>query len=315
MITRDISLAVSALKKGDVVAIPTETVYGLAANALDPQAVAKIFSLKQRPIDHPLIVHVPHLEAAKKLVAGFPEKAERIASLFWPGPLTLVLPKNSLVPDLTTGGMQSVAIRVPKSADTLEILNQCGFPLAAPSANPFGKISPTEANHVEKSFGAEAPLIYDGGPCSVGVESTIISFLHEKPCILRLGGLPVEELEKWLGPIAVAGKNAQSIAPGMLPQHYAPRTPLQVTSDKALLPPPGKKVGLLTFTPHGETLGFSQVEVLSDTGNLEEAASRFYSSLRKLDESQLDLIIAHTFPDQGLGRALNDRLDRASHLD
>ncbi|NBW98977.1 threonylcarbamoyl-AMP synthase [bacterium] len=314
MITTDVSKAVSALKKGEVVAIPTETVYGLAANALDSQAVAQIYALKQRPIDHPLIVHVPTLAAARELTLAFPPGAEKAAAHFWPGPLTLVLPKNKVVPDLTTGGMQSIALRIPQSPDTLEILKRCGFPLAAPSANPFGQISPTHASHVEQSFGSQAPLIFDGGPCRVGVESTIVSFLGEKPCVLRLGGIPLESLEAVLGPLLVAGKTDKAIAPGMLPQHYAPRTSLRVTSQKKERPPSGKRVGLLTFTSENDTHEFAAVEVLSPKASLEEAASRFYSALRTLDALKLDLILAHRFPDEGLGRALNDRLERASHL-
>ena len=312
MITKDLHLAAAALKKGDVVGIPTETVYGLAANALDSRAVAKVYAMKNRPVDHPLIVHVSSFEEAKSLVTHFPEKAKLLVSRFWPGPLTLVLPKSNRVPDLTTGGMQSIAIRIPSKKETLDLIKLCGFPLAAPSANPFGRISPTTALHVEQSFGENVPLILEGGPCSVGVESTILSFLNEEPCVLRLGGLPLEELEELLGPVAQVGKSAKPIAPGMLPQHYAPKTPLKIFDPKA--PISTGKIGLLTlnFIPSGYS--FQAIEVLSADGNLEEAASSFYSALRRLDEAHLDWILAHCFPETGLGRALNDRLERASHL-
>lgn len=312
MITQNISEVVEQLKAGQLVAIPTETVYGLAANALDPKAVSKIFSLKERPIDHPLIVHVSNLNQAKSLVSFFPEKAEILAKKFWPGPLTLVLKKNDQVPDLTTGGMQSVAIRIPNHASTLSILEQCGFPLAAPSANPFGRISPTTALHVEESFGPRSPLTFDGGPCSVGVESTIISFLDQEPCILRLGGLAVEEIEKSIGPIAQVGKSVKAIAPGMLPQHYAPRTPLVILEEKD--PLPSGKLGLITLDKSQNKEAFQAYEILSPERDLEEAASKFFSALRRLDEASLDVIVAYRFPDQGLGKALNDRLERASHL-
>jgi L-threonylcarbamoyladenylate synthase len=312
MITKNLTDAVTQLKQGKLVAVPTETVYGLAANALDAKAVAKIFALKERPVDHPLIVHILNIEQAKSLVTSFPDKAEKLAKAFWPGPLTLVLPKNHRVPDLTTGGMQSVAIRVPNHPAPLAIIEECGFPLAAPSANPFGRISPTTALHVEQSFGAGAPLVFDGGPCQVGVESTIISFLDQTPCILRLGGLAVEEIEKVIGPVAQVGKSAQSIAPGMLPQHYAPRTRLIILEEKD--PLPNGKLGLLTLNRSTNKEAFQAYEILSPEGNLEEAASGFYSALRRLDEASLDSIIAYRFPDQGLGKALNDRLERASHL-
>lgn len=312
MITKNLTDAVTQLKQGQLVAVPTETVYGLAANALDAKAVAKIFALKERPVDHPLIVHVLNIEQAKSLVTSFPDKAEKLAKAFWPGPLTLVLPKNDRVPELTTGGMQSVAIRVPDHPAPLAIIEECGFPLAAPSANPFGRISPTTALHVEQSFGAGAPLIFDGGPCQVGVESTIISFLDETPCLLRLGGLAVEEIEKVIGPVAQVGKSAQPIAPGMLPQHYAPRTRLIILEEKD--PLPNGKLGLLTLNRSTNKEAFQAYEILSPEGNLEEAASGFYGALRRLDEASLDSIIAYRFPDRGLGKALNDRLERASHL-
>jgi len=312
MITKDLSEVLSQLKRGKPVALPTETVYGLAANALDARAVSKIFALKERPLDHPLIVHVSSLEQARSLATSFPKDAEVLAKAFWPGPLTLVLPKKPQVPDLTTGGMQSVAIRIPNHPATLSLIEQCGFPLAAPSANPFGRISPTTAQHVEESFGTHSPLVFDGGACSVGVESTIVSFLDPRPCILRLGGLAVEKIEAVIGPVAQVGKSAKAIAPGMLPQHYAPRTPLVILEEKDPLPP--GKLGLLTLENSHDPKVFHCHEQLSPTGDLEEAASKFYSALRKLDQASLDCIVAYRFPNRGLGKALNDRLERASHL-
>lgn len=313
MITQNIETAVQSLKSGEVVGIPTETVYGLAANALDPVAVAKVYELKKRPVDHPLIVHVSRMAEVTALVKEFPETAQKLGNRFWPGPLTLVFQKSDLVPDLTTGGMNTVAIRIPQHPQALELIQKCGFPLAAPSANPFGKISPTTAQHVEKSFGSKAPLIFEGGTCSVGLESTIVSFLEGQPCVLRLGGLSIEALEKELGPILVAGKNEKSIAPGMLPQHYAPRTSL-VIQESLSSPLPSGKLGLLCFKTATNTSSFSQIEILSPRGSLQEAAAKFYGALRVLDEAGLDCIVAERFPDFDLGKALNDRLERASHL-
>lgn len=311
MITQDIALAAATLEKGECVAIPTETVYGLAANALDGKAVAQIFALKKRPLDHPLIVHVKDLSFATTLVSSFPEKATVLAKKFWPGPLTLVLPKKSNVPDLTTGGLQSVAIRVPQHPKTLALLSRLNFPLAAPSANPFGSISPTSAEHVESSFGKSSPLILDGGKSLVGVESTIVSFLTEPPVILRLGGLSVEEIEAQIGKVELAEKTAQPIAPGMLAQHYAPKTPLILLNESDSLPPQ-KRLGLITFKKTSQMARFAQVEILSSKENLAEAASNLYSAMRKLDAAGLDIIVAYRFPDAGLGRAINDRLERAS---
>lgn len=311
MITTDIQLATETLKRGDLVAIPTETVYGLAANALNAAAVAKVYDLKQRPLDHPLIVHVATLESAKALVTSFPEKALHLAKRFWPGPLTLILPKSHLVPDITSGGLESVAIRVPNHPLTLDLISKTGFPLAAPSANPFGSISPTCPEHVESSFGNRAPLILDGGQCKVGVESTIVSFLNSEPCILRLGGLSIEEIETVIGKVEVVGKSEKSIAPGMLPQHYAPRTPLVLLNEGSPLPSVSKK-GLITFSGIANRKDFQKVEILSPTGSLEEAACALYGAMRRLDDSHLDIIIAFRFPEHGLGRAINDRLERAS---
>lgn len=311
MITQDISLAASTLEKGGLVAIPTETVYGLAANALDGKAVAQIYALKKRPLDHPLIVHAKDSASAQALVSSFPEKAKAVAQKFWPGPLTLVLPKKNTVPDLTTGGLQSVAIRVPNHPKTLELLSRLNFPLAAPSANPFGSISPTSAEHVESSFGSSAPLVLDGGPSTVGVESTILSFLTDEPCVLRLGGITLEQIEKEIGKVSIAEKTAKPIAPGMLAQHYAPQTPLILLNEGDTLPSK-KTLGLISLKKPQLTEPFQQIEMLSPHGDLNEAASNLYAAMRKLDASSLDLIVAYRFPNLGLGRAINDRLERAS---
>ncbi len=312
MITKDINLAIQTLQKGELVAIPTETVYGLAANALDKTAVAKIYELKKRPIDHPLIVHVHHIEQAKELTTEFPEKALKLAQSFWPGPLTFVLPKSKKVPSLTTGGLQSVAIRCPSHPIAKEVIQKTGFPLAAPSANPFGAISPTTALHVEESFGSLAPLILDGGSSRVGVESTIVGFLDETPTLLRAGGVTLAQIESVIGPIQVAASNAKSIAPGMLEKHYAPRTTLYFIEASESLPELKGKVGVLCLSTPRDAYDFKGIEKLSPSGDLREAASNLYSSLRNLDSLSLDSIIAYACPNEGLGLAINDRLRRAS---
>ncbi|MFO1019484.1 MAG: L-threonylcarbamoyladenylate synthase [Planctomycetales bacterium] len=307
----DVSHAAGILRAGGLVAIPTETVYGLAGNALNVEAVAKIFEAKQRPEFDPLIVHVPSQEAVTRYVADFPPTARCLAEKFWPGPLTLVLPRRDVIPDLVTSGLPGVGIRIPQHPVTLELLRQIDFPLAAPSANLFGRLSPTTAQHVADQLAERVDYILDGGACRVGVESTVLE-LVAVPRLLRPGGVPLEEIQKLIGPVEIAAStddpgNRAQVAPGMLPQHYAPRTPLRIVPHSA---PPGR-IGYLAFQkrPAGE---FASVEVLSPTGNLREAAANFFAALRRLDEAKLDLILAEAFPEQDLGRALNDRLRRGA---
>lgn len=312
----DIAHAARILRSGGLVAIPTETVYGLAGNALDAQAVARIFEAKQRPQFDPLIVHLPAPDAVSRYVTTFPSTAAQLAAKFWPGPLTLVLPKRDIIPDLVTSGLPAVGIRVPHHPLTLELLRQLDFPLAAPSANLFGRLSPTTAQHVADQLADRVDYILDGGPCRVGVESTVVELLLS-PRLLRPGGIPLEEIQALLGPVEVVhstdnpGERAQ-VAPGMLPQHYAPRTPLRILS-QPLTPEhlTSGRLGCLAFQqpPAGD---FAQVEILSSAGDLREAAANFFAALRRLDAAGLDLIVAETFPERDLGRALNDRLQRAA---
>ncbi len=294
------------LKAGEIVAIPTETVYGLAANALNSEAVAKIFATKQRPTFHPLIVHDYSLEAATRWVSLFPDEALVLAQAFWPGPLTLILPKNG-IPDLVTGGMNTVGIRVPAHPLTLSLIQKLGFPLAAPSANPFGKVSPTTAAHVRESL----PLvpILDGGACGVGLESTILGWTGLQFKLLRLGGLSVEAIEAKIGPIDKTSSE-KSIAPGMLKSHYQPTAPLRFREPGQI--PQGPGIGLLTLSGAGQ--GFSKVVSLSTAGDLNEAAANFFEALRALDRCGLTEIWADPMPEVGLGRAINDRLTRACHF-
>ena len=220
----DLEKAKAILSRGELVAIPTETVYGLAANALNPDAVAKIFSVKNRPEFDPLIVHVPDLDSVDQYVDFIPLKARKLASLNWPGPLTMVLRKKSNIPDIVTAGMETVAIRCPDHILSRQLLKELPFPLAAPSANPFGYVSPTRAEHVNEQLGDKIQYILDGGPCSVGIESTIIGFEGDVPVVYRLGGLGLEKIESLIGNVELnLNSSSNPKAPGQLKSHYAPR--------------------------------------------------------------------------------------------
>ncbi len=296
-----------------MVAFPTETVYGLGADALNPYAVAEIFEVKNRPQFDPLIVHVADMRQADILVQKFPALALKLVEKFWPGPLTVVLPKSPMVPDIVTSSLPTVAVRVPNHPLALDLIRESGRPIAAPSANPFGAVSPTTAGHVRNSLGSKVEVILDGGPCSVGVESTIVSFMDKEPVLLRPGGAPLEEIQALIGQVRVQTTAAEKpLAPGQLPQHYAPRTPLVLDESLENLPE-GKKIGLLTLREPRDSTPFTAVEVLSYKGDLKEAAANLFAALRRLDEKGLDLLLAHPVPHEGLGRAINDRLYKASH--
>jgi L-threonylcarbamoyladenylate synthase len=319
-ISTDVARAAAVLRAGGLVAFATETVYGLGADALDVDAVARIFAAKQRPHFDPLIVHVADRRWLERLTTGLPPQAATLADRFWPGPLTLVLPKTDLVPDLVTSGLPTVAVRIPAHPQALDLLRQVDLPIAAPSANPFGCLSPTRAEHVAEQLGDRVDFILDGGACQVGVESTVLQVDGDRCLLLRPGGLSVEQIESLVGPVTVPAESehpavSAPASPGRLPKHYAPRTPLQMTTDwrDALEALPGeRRVGLLSLLPVDDSAHLAAVEVLSPTGDLTEAAANFFASLRRLDSSGLDLILAHPFPELGLGRALNDRLQRAA---
>lgn len=325
--------AAEALRAGELVAFPTETVYGLGASALNVEAVASIFEAKGRPHFDPLIVHVADAGAASLYAQRFPPLAVALAEQFWPGPLTLVLPKRTrggadvVIPDLVTAGLPTVALRVPAHPVALELLRLARVPVAAPSANRFGGVSPTTAQHVYEELGDQPAVILDAGPCTTGVESTVVSLVEpNKPTVLRLGGLPLEALSEAVGEISVARgvldadeQNAQAqvgkLSPGMLDRHYAPRTPLHVIEAAGVWPPvEGARVGLLAFEPVSADVRerYAAVEVLSATGDLHEAAATLFAAMRRLDGANLTMIHAERVPDQGLGRAINDRLRRAS---
>lgn len=312
----DISQAALYLKQGQLVAIPTETVYGLAGNALDVKAVSSIFQTKNRPSFDPLILHVASLEQVNSFVSSFPEKLKRLAEAYWPGPLTVLLPRNASVPDLVTSGLDRVAVRVPNHPLTLELLAQLDFPLAAPSANPFGYISPTQAAHVDAQLGGQIPYILDGGACAVGLESTIVGMEGEQVVIYRLGGLDLSKIEAVVGPVTVqAHSTSNPSAPGQLASHYAPRKPFLVGELNELVPKltqEGKAFGVLSFSTQFPTLSSDRQFLLSPSQDLQEAAQRLFMGMRLLDESDASLILAEFVPEIGLGRAINDRLKRAA---
>ena len=330
--TFDVDYAARVLQRGGLAAFPTETVYGLGANALDPAAVARVFEAKNRPRFDPLIVHFVDRAWVSRLARDFPPVAQQLADRFWPGPLTLVVTKTSLVPDLVTAGGATVALRVPDHPLAQALLSQANLPVAAPSANPFGRVSPTTAEHVREQLGDRIDCLLDGGPCRVGVESTVLLVTGDRPRLLRAGGLPLEDIESVIGPVEIAARldspAGALAAPGLLPQHYAPATPLAVVGcdaplDMAWAALPGGRApsartprwGLLCLAPQPGIERFTRVEALSLTDDLREAAAGFFAALRRLDAAGLDGIVARLFPERGLGRALNDRLRRAAHRD
>jgi L-threonylcarbamoyladenylate synthase len=319
----DLARTVALLRGGEVVALPTETVYGLAANALDEQAVQKIFTIKGRPLIDPLIVH-GFSEEFLSHYAYFTPPARQLANACWPGPLTLVLPKKAAIPALVTAGRETVAVRVPAHPVMLAILEAARLPLAAPSANPFGYLSPTRPDHVRASLGARAPWIVDGGPCAVGLESTIVdvSDASRPPQVLRPGPITLAALAHILGqPVelapAQAGVSAAKglPAPGLLERHYSPRTPLALFAPGQWPAPPaaGVRVAWISLGRHHQTPP-PGVELfwLSEDGNLAEAARALYDLLRRLDNSKYDKLWCETAPEAGMGLALNDRLRRAA---
>lgn len=301
--------AARIIRRGGLVAFPTETVYGLGADALDPLAVARIFAVKGRPRLDPLIVHVAGAAEASRY-GIFPGPAHGLMQRFWPGPLTLVVKKAPAVPDIVTAGLETVALRVPSHPAALALIRAADRAIAAPSANPFGYVSPTEASHVAAQLGGAVDLILDGGPSSVGVESTILSLDGEVPALLRAGGITLEALTALLGTVEIAtDPGAKPQAPGQMKRHYATRTPLEITDAGG--PAAGERVGLLSLGPE-DARGYAAVEILSPTGDLGEGAARFFGALRRLDGMALDRILARPFPETGLGRALMDRLRRAA---
>jgi L-threonylcarbamoyladenylate synthase len=307
----NITAGAQLLRAGRLVAFPTETVYGLGGDATNDRAVASIFATKGRPSFNPLIIHVPTIEEAARLV-DFDERARRLASAVWPGPLTLVLPRrqHSPVSLLASAGLDSLAVRIPDHPIALELLRATGCPVAAPSANPSGRVSPTTARHVSEhvesgQLAQDVAMILDGGPCEVGVESTVLDLTAARPTLLRPGGIPRETLEQYLGPIAVA--RAVDLggpkSPGMLESHYAPTLPVRIEAEDAL-----SGEALLGFGPGARDAMLN----LSPTGDLAEAAANLFAMLRALDRPTFRGIAVMSIPDNGLGAAINDRLRRAA---
>ncbi|MCO4819261.1 MAG: threonylcarbamoyl-AMP synthase [Bacteroidetes bacterium] len=308
MIGTDLSVAKQLLEADKLVAIPTETVYGLAANALHPTAVLSIYKAKNRPSFDPLIVHVNSVDWVKKLTLDIPKKAQELMDSFWPGPLTLILPKSAMVPDIVTSGLGFVGVRMPRHPLTKELLSNLDFPLAAPSANPFSYVSPTTAQHVEDQLGNKVDYIIDGGPCVVGLESTIVSFETDIPKILRFGGIDQEAIEKVIGSVDLSiTNNSNPTAPGQLDKHYATGKPTYLVN---------QPYELLLFNQEDVfTIGYGEGLFdynLSPTTDLDEMAQNLFTALRLADKSKRADVAISVAPHVGIGKAINDRLNRAS---
>jgi L-threonylcarbamoyladenylate synthase len=307
--------AVELLQRGEPVALPTETVYGLAADALDAKAVAKIFEVKKRPRFDPLIVHLPNRDWLKKIADVPPQThrlIERLISHFWPGPFTIVLPKRKVVPDIVTAGLDTVAVRMSAHPVFAEIIRAFEKPLAAPSANRFGRISPTTAEHVRDELHSRIPLIVDAGPTPHGLESTIVSVGVRKIDILRQGPITAEQLSPF-AKIEIVARGGKISVPGQLPSHYAPKTPLRLVDNAASFEPKkDQRAGVLAWNTLPKTEKFAALRHLSERQDVREAATNLFRYLRELDTLDLDLIVAERVPSQGLGAAIMDRLERAA---
>jgi L-threonylcarbamoyladenylate synthase len=312
-ISTDRTAAVELLRNGEIVALPTETVYGLAADALDPIAVAKIFEAKGRPRFDPLIVHLPDrdwLERIANVSAQDRQVVLKLAEKFWPGPFTMVLTKREIVPEIVTAGLNTVAIRISAHPVFSEIAREFGRPIAAPSANRFGRISPTTAKHVLDELNGLVPLIIDGGPATHGIESTIVAVHDGKIDILRRGPIISEQLSEF-GKVEIATEREKISAPGQLPSHYSPRTPLRIVDDLQSFKT-NQRCALLAWKPIKNDQRFVEIRNLSEKQDLREAAANLFRYLRELDALDVDLIVAERVPGRGLGAAIWDRLQRAS---
>lgn len=314
----DLDLAASLLNKGEIISIPTETVYGLAANALNEEAVLKIYKVKKRPSFNPLILHTNRLDRIEPLIDELPPEARKLAERFWPGPLTLLLRKKPTVPEIVTAGSPYVAIRIPNHPATLALLSKLNFPLAAPSANPSGYVSPTQAIHVYEHLKGKIPYILDGGPCSIGLESTILGWNAEnEPVLYRHGGLSVQEIESALGRSIkkILSVTDQPDSPGQLKSHYATTIPLYFGStEELILKFQCKNPVLIRFQSLYPGIPADRQFILSPNGSTDEAAKHLFQYMREADQTDADMIIAEPAPSSGLGFAINDRLHRAQHI-
>ena len=303
-----ITEAAEALRAGQLVAFPTETVYGLGADARAPRAVQRIFTAKNRPDDHPLIVHIATADELGAWARDIPEAATRLMASFAPGPLTLILQKRSDVPDAVTGGHPTIGLRVPDHPVANALLRAFGSGVAAPSANRFGSVSPTTAAHVALELGASVDLILDGGACRVGIESTIVDLSRGEPALLRPGGLPAEAIEAVLGQPLKLG--AQTKAPGTLPSHYAPRARVLAVDARALRAKVAEVTGRVVVLADHDVEGVPRIDLPADPVL---AAPRLYAALREVDERGFDVAVVALPAPTGIGRAIADRLRRASH--
>ena len=314
----DIERAVAVLLAGDLVAVPTETVYGLAADATNPLAVAKIFAAKGRPAGHPLIAHLASVDWLGKWTANAPELAYELGRRFWPGPLTMIVGRGPAIPTEVTGGLQTVAVRVPAHETTRTIIERLGHPIAAPSANRFGSVSPTTAEHVRRDLGSAVTFIVDGGSCVVGVESTIIDLTGAEPVIVRPGGVSREQIEDVIGGPVELRSQGEIKAPGTLPSHYAPKAEVVLVAEAELCAEAnrraaqGRRVGVLLPARCSGSID-DQVIVCPVADDTATAAQQLYAALRFLDDRQCDVIIASVPPEQGIGAAIADRLRRAAY--
>ena len=308
-----VSEAARLLKEGEVVAIPTETVYGLAGNAFEPKALAKIFAAKERPTFDPLIVHIADIAQLSDIAKDIPDSAYKLAEAYWPGPMTIILPKKDCIPDLCTSALPSVAVRFPSHPIAQAIIKESGLPLAAPSANLFKHVSPTTAEHVAAQLADRIAGIVDGGPCSVGVESSIISLTGEKPTVLRPGAITPEMFAKVLGDVAIKESTSKPgqpmLAPGQCDTHYRPQVPLYYGEIPVGYTLPEHTVRIAFGTQTGP---IPATVNLSATGDMVEATSKLYAFMHDLDKTEYDLILVDPIPNTGVGMALNDRLKRAS---
>ena len=308
---KNIDYAAKVLNDDGIVVIPTETVYGLAGNALKKNSVNKIYSIKKRPKNDPLICHADSLDKIKKYVNDIPEEAYALADKFWPGPMTIIFEKKNIIPDLTTSNLNTVAFRIPDKTITLKLLENLNYPLAAPSANIFGYISPTKTEHIHKNFNKGIDYLLEGGNCKLGLESTIIGFKDDKIIVYRLGSLVLNELKK-IGRVKVLYNNYNY--PGSFKNHYSPRKKLYLGNIKNLCKiHKDKKIGILCYDKKYEEVKYENQIILSDKSSLEEASKNLYSALYKLDNMKsIDIIISSLLPNNLIGRTINDRLTKSA---
>lgn len=313
--------AASHIRAGGVVAFPTETVYGLGADATNPRACAKIFEIKKRPSFDPLIVHIARASSLRDVIDGQVDKRVRkLIDRFWPGPLTIVFPKSAVIADIVTAGLSTVAVRMPANSAALRLISESSTFIAAPSANIFGRLSPTTASHVMKQLRGRVRYVIDGGRTRVGIESTIVAFHDDRLYVLRHGGIPIEAIRKVVGKVYNYDRNDPKTSvvrhPGQLKSHYSPSTPLVLVANAPAHFRQGKRVGLLSFRglySEHTARNYARIEVLSRSGDMAEAASNLFSCLHRLDSAKLDFIVAEQIPRAGLGAAIMERLEKACH--